>query len=119
MANDEKIIAALVANTSVRAAAQAAGVSESTVYSKLRESEFSRQLRERRIGMLQGVVTEVQSTVAEAFETIAAIMRSQETSPQQRLNAAALIITQSCELDRKLYSYKCAIGTDRYVENVF
>jgi AcrR family transcriptional regulator len=44
---DQELVAALLSNATMRGAAEAAGVSESTVYRRLRDAGFLRELKER------------------------------------------------------------------------
>lgn len=92
MKNDDKIISGLLSCTTIREAAKSAGVSERTVYSRLKDPEFNRKLAEERRRLWKGYATSLQGKLGRAIQTIAEIMDNEETPPQVRLNASAEII---------------------------
>lgn len=102
MQNDEKMIAALITNPTIRAAAKAAGVSESTLYKRLSDDEFVHHVHEQRHYLLLEAANNVQRRLAEAVDTIADIMHDEEAPPQIRLSAAESIIKNSFEISIKL-----------------
>lgn len=112
MVNDDVIITALVTNKSIREAAKAAKVSESTIYSRLRDGEFFRAVQFRRIDIMQGVLTAAQESVLEAIDTIREIMHDDNESAKDRLQAAELLINQSRELECRIPSRNSSIQID-------
>lgn len=108
MVSNEKILSALLANTSIRAAAKAADVSESTVYLKLRDKDFVKQLQERRLCMLEEAVNHIQNKLLDAVEVISELMHDEEATPQARLAAAESLIKNVKELtiQRNAAEYK-------------
>ena len=92
MIDNEKILAAMLSNSTVRAAAKAADVSEGTLYSKLRDSDFVKQLQERRLCMLEETVNAIQGRLLEAISVIAELMHDRKAAPQARLAAAESMI---------------------------
>lgn len=96
--NDGKIISALLSTTTVREAAEAVGVSERTVYNRLKDAEFSKQFAKARREVWKGNVGTLQSLVGKAIQTIAEIMEDEKTPPQVRLNASAEIIRSGIKM---------------------
>lgn len=101
MVNDEKLIAALLENTTVRAAAKAAGVSESTMFKRLTDEQFVHAVHEQRHYLLLEAANNVQRRISEAVDVIAEIMHDEEAPPQIRLSAAESVIKNAFEISHK------------------
>lgn len=105
---DLKLVTALLSNTSVKSAARAAGVSESTVYRKLREAGFRKQLKEQRLRVYGHALSRLQMATEEAVTTLVEVMGEKEAPEQARIKAALSILgiagrgVQPEELDRRL-----------------
>lgn len=95
---DEKIIAALIANPTVRAASAACGVSESQIYARLRTPEFKARYDGARRELLERNTAALQGHLAGAIEVMGEICQNTDTAPQVRLNAADAIIRNSLKL---------------------
>lgn len=96
--NDEIIIAALMANTTVRAAAAACGISETQIYARLRNPAFKERYASARRDLLEQCAAYVQGIVGEALEKMREIMNDVNAGPQVRLNAAEAIVRSSLRL---------------------
>lgn len=92
---NEVIISALVSNRTIKAAADSIGISERTIYQRMKESEFHEDYERARCDLLRKTVSEVRSKVADALETIVEIMHDKNASAQIRLNAANCILNYS------------------------
>lgn len=95
---DEKIIAALIANPTIRAASEACGISETQIYARLRIPEFKARYDEARCELLEQATVALQGRLAGAVEVMVEICSDAETPPQTRLNAADAIIRNSLKL---------------------
>ena len=95
---DEVLIAALLSNPTVRAAAKAVGRSETQVYARLRDPDFKAQYNAARHELLEQSTATLQGHLSEAVETMTAIMRDTEAPHQTRLNAAEAIMRNSLKL---------------------
>ena len=102
MKNDEKIISALLAAGSVRQAALIAKVSESKIYSRLRDHSFSDQYDEARLQLLKENSNTLQSHISSAIEAMVEIANNPRNSAQVRLNAAAEILRASYRLTQQI-----------------
>lgn len=96
--NDDRIILALLSAPTVREAAAAAGVSERTVYARLKEPAFNQKLAEARREMWRGHAVALQGQLGKAISTISRIMCDTDAPPQVRLNASAEIIRSSMKM---------------------
>jgi DNA-binding Lrp family transcriptional regulator len=105
---DLKIVTALLSSTTVRAAAEAVGVSESTVYRRLRDPGFRRLLKEQRLRVYGHALSRLQMATEEAVGTLVEVMQDKEAPEQARIKAAVSILeladkgTQPEMVDRKL-----------------
>lgn len=95
---NELIIAALINNTTVRAAATACGVSETQIYARLRDPEFKQQYDTARREMLEQSTAYVQGIIGEALQKMHEIMTDENAAPQIQLNAAEAIVRNSLKL---------------------
>lgn len=95
---DEKIISALIANPTIRAAAAACGVSETQIYARLRTPEFKARYDQARRELLERNTAALQGHLGTAIETMGQICADSEATPQVRLNAADAIIRNSLKL---------------------
>ena len=98
MKNDEKILAALIANRSVPEAARAAGVSERTVYSRLADDDFRAEYEQRRRCTLDTACKTLQSALTDAVDVLTNIMKDADTSPQSRITAARSVLEYGVKL---------------------
>ena len=96
--NNERIIAALLSSATVREAADVAGVSERTIYTRLKDPGFRAELDKARRELWRGYTMSLQGKVGKAIETIAEVMTDRKASPQVRLNAATEIIRNGMKM---------------------
>ncbi len=89
---DLKLVTALLTNASVRGAAEVAGVSESTMYRKLREGGFRRQLKEHRLRVFSHALARLQVAAEEAVSTLESLMVDVEAPPAIRIRAAVGVL---------------------------
>lgn len=95
---DEIIIAALLGNPTVRAAATACGMSETQLYARLRTPAFKAKYDQARRELLEQSTAYMQGIISEAVQKMRDIMNSPDTSPQVQLNAAEGILRNSLKL---------------------
>lgn len=95
---DEKLIAALLSAPTIRDAAKAADVSESLMYSRLKEYSFRKQLNEQRALILEDVRTALQAHLTNAVRVMGEICNDKKAPPQTRLNAAQSILKSALKL---------------------
>ena len=81
-----------MSNTTVRGAAQAASVSESTLFRRLREPGFRKLLKEQRLRVFGHALSRLQMAAEEAVGTLVEVMRDEGAAEQARIKAAACIL---------------------------
>ena len=95
---DELIIAALISNATVRAAANACGVSETQIYARLRQPAFREKYDAARRDILAQSTAYIQGMVSEAIQKMREVMNDPNASQQVQLNAAEAITRNSLKL---------------------
>lgn len=95
---DERILSALIATRTVSEAAQAAGVSERTIYSRLADDAFRAEYEKRRRETLDHACKRLQMALTDAVEVLTSIMQDTETGPSQRITAARSVLEYGLKL---------------------
>ena len=98
MKNDEKIISGLLSCATIREAADYAGVSERTVYSRLSNPEFAQKLAEERRRLWKAHTATLQGQFGKSIQAIVEIRDDLKTPPQTRLNASAELIRNGLKM---------------------
>ena len=99
MISDELILTALVANPTIKAAAESIGVSEETVYSRLRDEAFNQRYSDCKLELLQECVDKLQKQIAVAVDTLVEVASDDTAKENCRVSAAEAIIRNFCRLD--------------------
>lgn len=94
-ANSEKILAALLSEPTIKAAATKARVSEATVYRALRNEQFAQSYRTARREVTQHTVMRLQARSSEAAEILFKIAKDGKAPASARVSAARAIIEQA------------------------
>jgi AcrR family transcriptional regulator len=116
---DLELISALLSNPTVRGAAEAAGVSESTVYRRLRDSTFRRELKEQRLRVFSHALQRLQVVAAGAVEVLEEVMQDRTTPEAACIKAAETVLKLASSdpqpemVDRRLQS-----TTERMLEDL-
>lgn len=98
---DEQIIAALIANTSIQAAAEACGISARTIYDRMGYRDFKAMYSAARADIIRGAVLAMNGRLNEATETIYNIMNDTGNPPATRLAAARVMLDNAAKfMDR-------------------
>ena len=90
---DETIIAALISTTTVRAASQACGISETQIYARLRNPAFKEKYDRARHDVLSQATAYIQGITGDALRKLHEIMNDPDAAPQTQLNAANAIVS--------------------------
>ena len=96
--NDERILSALIAKSTVAEAAQSAGVSDRTVYSRLADDAFRAEYDRRRTMTLDHACKTLQTALTDAVEVLTSIMKGAEISPASRITAARSVLEYGVKL---------------------
>ena len=100
--SDEVLAAALVEHGTIRDAAKAAGVSERTLYERMKQEDFRNLYQNARTDVLRSAVLNLTRRLQEAIETVSEIMTDKEISPATRLQAAQTILNHAGKLQDRL-----------------
>ena len=98
---DEQIIAALISNNSIQAAAEACGISPRTIYDRMGYRDFKAMYSAARADIIRAAVMNMNSRLTEATETIFNIMNDTGNPPATRLAAARVMMENAAKfMDR-------------------
>lgn len=98
---DEQIIAALISNNSIQAAAEACGISPRTIYDRMGYRDFKAMYSAARADIIRAAVVNMNSRLSEATETIFNIMHDTGNPPATRLAAARVMLDNAAKfMDR-------------------
>ena len=93
--SDEQIIAALMAHSTVTAAAEAVGLSTRAMYDRMSDKEFKVLHRAAKADIVKAAVSLLNGKVTEAINTITDIMADKEVNAAVRLQAATALLTHA------------------------
>lgn len=100
--SDEEIIAALMANSTISKAAEAAGISSRALYDRMGERDFKAQYAAAKAAVMRQAVFAVNTRLSEAIDTIAEIMHDPANNPAVRLQAAQTILNNAAKFTERL-----------------
>ena len=100
--SDEEIIAALMANSTIAKAAEAAGISRRALYDRMGEKDFQGQYAAAKAALIRQAVFTINAKLTEAIDTIAGIMQDPEVNPAVRLQAAQTILNNATKFAERL-----------------
>lgn len=102
MMKDEILIAALLNNPTVRAAAKALQMDEGNIYRRLRQQAFKEKYDDARRELLKATAASIQNRLGEALEIIYDVASDKEAAPQVRANAAEAFIRNSLKISEQV-----------------
>ena len=88
---DNNLLMALACGATIENAARTAGLSQATVYNRLKDPEFQRRLQDIRSDMVKRTAGMLTAAAMEAVKTLLAL-QSTSTPPAVRLGAARAIL---------------------------
>ena len=106
--DDERILAALIASGSIRAAAKAAGIAESTIRNRMSDPAFRGKYDKLRFDLLQEATAGLTAKLDSATATIAEIMEDDQNPANVRLAASDSLLRHclryfsTAELERRI-----------------
>jgi AcrR family transcriptional regulator len=107
---DQLLLVALACGATVEAAAQKAGLSQATVYRRLRDPEFKKRIQDVQSDMVKRASGTLTAAGMEAIKTLLALLQSSSTPAGVRLGAARAVLElggklrDSVELEERLRS---------------
>ena len=89
---DEAIIAALIAEGSVKGAAASLKCTVRTLYERMKKPEFKELYTQAKGEILKQATAKLQGNLCGAIDTLAEIMKDEDTAKQTRVNSAVSIL---------------------------
>ena len=100
--SDEEIIAALINNGTIRAAAAAAGIAERTIYDRMKDRDFRAEYMAAKTDIIRAAVFTINGKLSAAVDTVSEIMQDPNTNNAVRLQAAQVIINNAAKFAQRL-----------------
>ena len=100
--SDEQIIAALLDHGTIRAAAQAAGISERTLYDRMNKGEFQALYKAAKADLIRAAVLNINRQLQAAIDTVVEVMQDPDTNAAVRLQAAQTILNNAGKFAQRL-----------------
>lgn len=110
---DEQIIAGLLQHGSIRAAAKALEIGESTIYAKMKNGDFKESYLQARADLLRDAVQEITAQRAAALAVILEVMQDKEVNPATRLQAAQTVLNSEAKYLLQLQDAEKAVNLQR------
>jgi len=89
--NDDAVVLALACGATVEAAARQGGVSERTIYTRLRDPDFQKRIKEARTDLVRRSAGLLSAASGEAVRTLLALLK-ESVRPSVRLGAAKAVL---------------------------
>ena len=101
---DEQIIAALLHNGTIRAAAAAVGISERALYDRMTDGTFQALYKSAKNDLIRAAVFSINGKLQAAIDTIEGIMLDENNNAAVRLQAAQTILNNAGKFSQRLQS---------------
>lgn len=115
---DEAIIAALVQAGSIKEAAKKLHCVPRTLYERMKSPAFKDLYAQAKADLIKGATAKLQGYLNGAIDTLAAIMKDEETAKQTRANCAVAILqygakfTETTDIIERLEAVEAAHGLE-------
>lgn len=93
--SNEAIIAALMQQGTIKAAADALKTAPRTIYDRMRDKDFRAEYMEAKNEIIRAALISLNANLSDAIKAVADIMRDPKTNPAVRLQAAQTIINNA------------------------
>ena len=90
--HDETIIAALIAEGSVKGAAASLNITSRTLFNRMKAPEFRELYAQAKAEILRSATAKLQNQVGSAIDTIVNVMKDPQVASQTRVNAAVSVL---------------------------
>lgn len=100
--SDEEVVAALMSQGTILAAAKSLGMSERAVYDRMNDQDFRGLYRAARADVLREAVNKLQSQIGMAVATISEIAQDADATDSVRLQASESILANAARFARRL-----------------
>ena len=93
--SDEKIIAALISNGTIKDSATAVGITERSLYDRMSNGQFKALYKSAKADIVRKAIFDLNNQLGAAIDTIVSIMNDEEVNPAIRLQAAQTILNNA------------------------
>ena len=116
---DEQIIAALMNNGTIKAAAAAVGISERSIYDRMNEGEFIALYKSAKADLIRGAVVNLNNQIQAAIDTVVEVMQNDSNNAAVRLQAAQTILNNAGKFMQRLQTEEQSVTTQLESNNWF
>lgn len=109
--SDEQIIAALLSNGTIKAAAAAVGISERSLYDRMNEGEFIALYKSAKADLIRGAVVNLNNQIQAAIDTVVEVMSDKDNNAAVRLQAAQTILNNAGKFMQRLQGEEQSVTT--------
>ena len=113
--SDEAIIAALLDHGTIRAAAEAVGLSERTIYDRMSDGEFQALYRAAKSDLVRAALLRINRHLERAIDTVAGIMEDEDNNAAVRLQAAQTIINNAGKFAQRLQTNETGVQSQQEI----
>lgn len=110
---DEKLVAALLSNGTIKAAAASAGISERALYDRMNTGTFQELYKAAKADLIRSAVFSINSNLQAAIDTINDIMTDTNNNAAIRLQAAQTILNNAGKFTERLQTDEIRILQQR------
>lgn len=108
-ATDEQIIAALLTNGTIQAAAAAVGLSPRTIYDRMNSGDFQALYKAAKADLIRAAVFNLNNQVQAAINTVIEVMQDESNNPAIRLQAAQTILNNAGKFAQRLQTDETSV----------
>ena len=100
--SDEQLIAALLNNGTIKAAAGAVGISERALYDRMSKGEFQALYKAAKADLIRAAVLNLNRQLQAAIDTVVEVMQNPDNNAAVRLQAAQTILNNAGKFAQRL-----------------
>lgn len=90
--SQERAIAALITNSTIKAAATECGIAEKTLHAWLKDEDFAKELKEAQEGITRQAIGRMLLSISRSIETLEGIMEDETNNASPRVMAARTLL---------------------------
>ena len=109
--SNEQIIAALLSNGTIKAAAAAVGLNERSIYDRMNEGEFIALYKAAKADLVRSAVVNLNNQIQAAIDTVVDVMNDKDNNCAVRLQAAQTILNNAGKFAQRLQGEEQSVTT--------
>ena len=110
--SDEQIVAALLANGTLKSTAAVLGISERTIYDRMKDGDFQALYKSAKADLIRAAVFHINAQLQEAIDVVVSIMHDDATNAAVRLQAAQTILNNAGKFAQRLQNDEASVRTE-------